>query len=115
MEYNEPNFISMQYNKDILLISKCLHNNKIEENEIEDEMMYKYCNKENYFNTKGAKILKEEDFINIISILYEYVKIDDYIFLLFEKMNIYLIKIIINGFIDFNIKNEEQKNKVFFQ
>ena len=113
MEYNEPNFISMQYNKDILLISKCLHNNKIEENEIEDEMMYKYCNKENYFNTKGAKILKEEDFINIISILYEYVKIDDYIFLLFEKMNIYLIKIIINGFIDFNIKNEEQKNKVF--
>ena len=113
MEYNEPNFISMQYNKDILLISKCLHNNKIEENEIEDEMMYKYCNKKNYFNTKGTKILKEEDFINIISILYEYVKIDDYIFLLFEKMNIYLIKIIINGFIDFNIKNEEQKNKVF--
>ena len=105
------NFIN-KYSKDILLISKSLHNGKTEEKEIEEEIMYKYCNKEKYFNKKGTKILKEEDFINITSILYEYIKIDDYIFLLLEKMNIYLIKVLINGYINFNLKSEEQKNKV---
>ena len=105
------NFIN-KYSKDILLISKYLHNGKTEEKEIEEEIMYKYCTKEKYFNKKGTKILKEEDFINITSILYEYIKIDDYIFLLLEKMNIYLIKVLINGYINFNLKSEEQKNKV---
>ena len=103
MEDNIPNFIN-KYSKDILLISKSLHNGKIEEKEIEDEIMYKYCNKEKYFNKKGTKILNEEDFINITSILYEYIQIDDYIFLLLEKMNIYLIKIVINGYIKFNLE-----------
>ena len=112
MEYNEPYYINMDYNKDILLISKFLHDNKIEDKEIFENLMYKYCKKEKYFNKKGTKILKKEDFINIISILYEYIKIDDYIFLLLEKMNIYLIKVIINGYISFNISSEEQKNKV---
>ena len=112
MEYNEQYFMSIHYYKDILLISKCFHDNKIEENEIEERKMYKYCNKEKYFNKKGTKVLKEEDFINILSILYEYIKIDDYIFLLLEKMNIYLIKVIINGYINFNISNEGQKTKI---
>ena len=113
MEDNTPNFIN-KYSKDILLISKSLHNGKIEEKEIEDETMYKYCNKEKYFNKKGTKILNEEDFINITSILYEYIQINNYIFLLLEKMNIYLIKAVINGYIKFNLENEEQKNKVLF-
>ena len=112
MEYNEPYYINMDYNKDILLISKFLHDNKIEDKEIVENLMYKYCKKEKYFNKKGTKILKEEDFLNIISILDEYTKIDDNIFLLLEKMNIYLIKVIINGYISFNISSEEQKNKV---
>ena len=46
MEYNELYFISMHYYKDILLISKYFHDNKIEEKEIEEGKMYKYCNKE---------------------------------------------------------------------
>ena len=103
------------YHKDILLISKFLHKDKTEENEIEDEeTIYKYCYKEKYFNKKGTKLLNEKDFDNIISILYEYIKIDDYIFLLLEKMDIYLIKVVINGYINFSIKTEQQKNKILF-
>ena len=111
---DEQDFLNSYY-KDILLISKILHKDKTEENEIEDEeKIYKYCDKEKYFNKKGTKILNEKDFDNIISILYEYIKIDDYIFLLLEKMDIYLIKVVINGYINFSIKTEEQKNKILF-
>ena len=78
---DEQDFLDL-YHKDILLISKFWHKDKTEENEIEDEeTIYKYCDKEKYFNKKGTKLLNEKDFNNIISILYEYIKIDDYIFL----------------------------------
>ena len=111
MEENKSDFLN-KYSKDILLISEFIHNNKFEDKEIEEETIYKYCNKEKYFNKKGTKILNEEDFINITSLLYEYIQIDDYIFLLLEKINIYLINAIINGFIYFNSINENQTNKV---
>ena len=112
MEEKESNYLN-KYSKDILLISECLHKGKIDENKIEEETIYKYCNKEKYFNKKGTKILSEDDYINITSILYEYIQIDDYIFPLFEKLNIYLIKAIINGYIYFSAINEKQKNKAY--
>ena len=112
MKENESNYLN-KYSKDILSISEFLHNGKYEENSIEEETIYKYCNKEKYFNQKGTKILNEEDYINITSILYEYIQIDDYIFLLLEKANIYLIKAVINGYIYFSTINEKQKNKAF--
>ena len=112
MEEKESNYLN-KYSKDILLISECLHKGKIDENKIEEETIYEYCNKEKYFNKKGTKILKEDDYINITSILYEYIQIDDYIFPLFEKLNIYLIKAVINGYIYFSAINEKQKNKVY--
>ena len=109
---DDKNNITAQYSKDILLISKYLHDRetKIDSlNNNEEELMYKFCNKEKYFNKKGTKILSEETFNTIITILYEYTKTDDYIFLLVEKLNIYLIKSIINGYIYYNINNIEEK------
>ena len=112
MEDEENNNLNM-YFKDILLISKYLHNgNKIEENSIEntgEKSIYKFCNKEKYFNKRGTKIINEEEFKNLILILYEYTIFDDFIFLLFEKLNIYLIKVVINGYINYNINHFQQK------
>ena len=109
---DDKNNITSQYSKDIVLISKYLHDQETKIDSLinnEEELMYKFCNKETYFNKKGTKILSEETFNTIISILYEYTKIDDYIFLLVEKLNIYLIKSIINGYIYYNINNIEEK------
>ena len=116
MEENYQNIVEI-YSKDILLISKYLYDNNKNEKNIKEinnkeelNSMFKYCDKEKYFNKKGTKIIKEEEFENIISKLNEYIKIDDYIFYLFEKINIHLIKIIINGYINYKIKNINQKN-----
>ena len=105
------------YSKDILLITKYITENISNNNkniEFEDNLegdLFKYLDKKKYFNEKGTKILNEDEFNNLISILEKYISIDDYIIPFFEKLNIFLIKIIINGYISFNIENN-QKEKI---
>ena len=105
------------YHKDILLITKYITENISNNNkniEFEDNLegdLFKYLDKKKYFNEKGTKILNEDEFNNLISILEKYISIDDYIIPFFEKLNIFLIKIIIKGYISFNIENN-QKEKI---
>ena len=103
------------YSKDILLITKYItenisNNNKVLDKEDNlDGDLFKYINKKKYFNEKGTKILNEDEFNNLISILEKYLSIVDYIIPFFEKLNIFLIKIIINGYISFNIENNQKE------
>ena len=116
MEDENKNDID-NYSKDILLITKYITENISNNNkniELEDNLegdLFKYLDKKKYFNEKGTKILNEDEFNNLISILEKYISIDDYIIPFFEKLNIFLIKIIINGYISFNIENN-QKEKI---
>ena len=110
------------YSKDILLITKYMTdkimnkkeeiNNDKDENEniILENKLFKFCNKKKFFNEKGKKILNEEEFKNLLSILEQYLSIDDYILPIFDKLGIFLIKAIINGYISYNIeKNKKEK------
>ena len=88
------------YSKDILLITKYISQKLLNQNEEEnkdnneniinnnEEQLFKYCDKKKYFNEKGTKLLNEEEFNNLISILEKYISIDDYIIPFFEKINI---------------------------
>ena len=104
------------YTNDILLIIKFItnkisNNNEnaiIEENNENNTQLFKYCDKSKYFNEKGTKLLKEEEFKNLINILQEYTSIDNYILPFFEKIDIYLIKAIINGYISYDIDEPEK-------
>ena len=104
------------YTNDILLIikfitNKILNNNEnanIEVNNENNVQLFKYCDKSKYFNEKGTKLLKEEEFKNLINILKLYTSIDNYILPFFEKIDIYLIKIIINGYISYDIDESEK-------
>ena len=120
---DEQNTIE-NYCKDILLITKYITNkiDKIIENKdnneniINDDIqnnLFRYTDKQKYFNKKGTNLLEESEFKNIISILENYISIDDYIIPFFEKLNIYLIKIIINGYISYNI--EQNQNEKILQ
>ena len=108
-EENENINILKNYYRDILLISN--NNQDKEKDNIFDELLYKYCIKEKYLNKKGTKILNISDFKSIISIIYYYVQYDDYIFIFLEKNDIFLIKIIINGYIEYNL-DKELNNKI---
>ena len=116
MENNEKNI--EKYFDDILLITKYITNKIDNINEDSDknnnenyikENLFKYTDKQKYFNEKGTKLLNESEFQNIISILENYISFDDYIIPFFEKLNIYLIKIIINGYIFYNIDSNKNK------
>ena len=113
------------YSKDILLITKYItkkisNNNEIKEdineiiednNKINDDKLFRFCNKSKYFNKKGTKLIKEEDFKNLIPLLQKYISIDDYIIPFFEKLEINIIKVILNGYISYDI-NDSQKEKI---
>ena len=106
------------YSKDILLITKYitdkLSNNKEMNNNIINnlnEQLFKFCDKNKYFNEKGTKILNEKEFKILIKVLDKYISIDDYIIPFFEKLNIFLIKVIINGYISYNL-DKPQKEKI---
>ena len=111
------------YSKDILLITKYISNGILSQKEEEkndnneniiyniEEQLFKYCDKKKYFNEKGTKLLNEKEFCNLISILIKYISCDDYIIPLFEKIDIFLIKIIINGYTSYKIE-EKQKEKI---
>ena len=122
----EDNTDIKDYSEDILLIVKYItnkiskineennnDNNNNNENVINnlDEKLFKYCDKNKFFNEKGTKLLNELEFNNLISILEKYITIDDYIIPFFEKLNIFLIKVIINGYISYKIE-ENKKEKI---
>ena len=71
-----------KYSDDILLLSEFLHRQTeiyifIKENK---GTMNKYCNKEeNYFNDNGTGLLKKGEYKILLTILSDYIKIDDYI------------------------------------
>ena len=110
-----------EYSQDLLSIIKYIadkynntENNNNENNVINDlnEELLKFCDKKKYFNEKGTKLLNEADFQKLISYLEKYLYIDDYIIPLFNKLKINLIKVIINGYISYDIKKEENE-KIF--
>ena len=107
-----------EYSQDLLSIIKYItekfnnkENNNNENNIINDldEEILKFCDKKKYFNEKGTKLLNETDFPKLISFLEKYLYIDDYIIPLFNKLDINLIKVIINGYISYDIKIEEKE------
>ena len=75
----------------------------------------------NSINKKGTKINDKSKFLYFISILKQklYLEEDDYIIPFFAEKKIYIPKIIINGFIENRLNNEENKmvlsliNKIF--
>ena len=79
----------------------------IEKNCREDLFYYVY-NKENIYNKKGTKFSKNEHYLTLITILNEYIsRKEDFIFLLFNKININLLKVIIDGYINYDYKENE--------
>ena len=72
-------------------------------------------------NSKGTKIQEKSKFLYFIGVLKQklYLEEDDYIIPFFAEKKIYIPKIIINGYIDHNLSNEENKmvlsllNKLF--
>ena len=93
-----PEYVK-KYSDDILLISNLLDTNAKTQIDESKGSMYKYCDKNKYFNEKGTRLKDDKNYPDIIKILTEYVKIDDYIFLLFEKLGIHLLKVLISGYI----------------
>ena len=104
--------------KDIQNISHFLEkdNNKqiyIVEKEDNNSLCFYFANKEKLYNKKGTKLLNKGNFQTLINIFNEYLKTnDEYVFLFFKKINIDIFKVIINGYINFEL-NEKEKNDVF--
>ena len=84
----------------------------IEKNCREDLFYYIY-NKENIYNKKGTKLLNNEHYLTLITILNEYIsRKEDFIFFLFNKINLNILKVIINGYIYFD--NKENENELIY-
>ena len=105
--------------EDIYSIYYFLDNNNknkpslINKNEDFDSLIYYFVNKEIIYNKKGTKLKNKEAYLNLIKILNEYLDIkEEYILILFKNININILTIILNGYINFDITLEE-KNIVF--
>ena len=112
MESNEIKTGSKIEN-DIDNIGKYLSRNIKDIPASKDNLYYFFSNKDIY-NEKGTKIKSQEDYLVLIYILREYIKErNEFIFLYFKKINIDLVKILFNGYILFDINDNEKKNFVF--
>ena len=94
-----------KYSDDILLISNLLDKNTGTIIDEKKGSMYKYCDKIKYFNKRGTKLNDDKNYQDMVTILSEYVKIDGCIFLLFEKLGIFLLKVLVNGYINCEEQN----------
>ena len=96
--------------RDIINIGKFLEKGKNKIQEQKDENLYYYFYTKDIYNEKSTKLKNKEKFITLINIINEYIKEgNDFIFLFFKKINIDLIKVIFNGYINFDISDNEQK------
>ena len=94
----------------IINIAKNLEEEIINNNELKDDNLYYYFFCKEIYNEKGTKLLDNEKYIKLMTILNKYLKEEKYfIFLYFKKRNIDLIKIVINGYITSDIKDSNQK------
>ena len=86
--------------------------NENSNNELINEKLYDLLiNKKNYFNDKNTKIFSKDNYDFIIKIInktnnFEFINFLNY----FNNINIQIFKIIINGFIDFDFNENQEKN-----
>ena len=105
--------------EDITYISKYLNSEKENIsyiNKNNNKTLFYFFNKEIY-NNKGTKLINEknkEDFLSLINILNEYIeqKEEFYILTFFEKINVQILKVIINGYINFDYKQNEMQYNI---
>ena len=82
----------------------------IKSNKVEEEDLYQFFFVKDLYNEKCTKIKDKEKFTKFINFANAFIKErNDFIFLYFKKININLIKIILNGYIEAEIKEPEQK------
>ena len=83
-----------------------------EKNDI-NSLFYYFINKEKIYNKKGTKPINKNNFMNLINILKEYInQNEDYILYYFTKIKVDMLKVIINGYIDFKLE-EKEKNEIY--
>ena len=89
-----------------------INNNENNNNEFIIEKLYDILiNNKNYFNDKKTKIFTKENYDFIINIInktnnFEFINFLNY----FNNINIQIFKIIINGFIEFDFNENQEKN-----
>ena len=99
--------------KTIINIGKDLENEIKNDSLIKEEKLYYYFFEKNIYNEKGTKLKEKEKFIMFIDMIKQYLEErNDFIFLYFKKVNINLPKIILNGYLTTEIKDQEHKNNL---
>ena len=109
-EINDKNYKKYNYNKFIEDINNIdiIINYKINKDLSSiiknSSISYFFYHKELY-NEKGTKLKNIENYISLISIIEEYIKIkEEHIVLFFKKIKVNIMKVIINGFLTFDCK-----------
>ena len=118
-EENPDNALNSNNNfEDIINIGYFFENNNdilipfIQKNNSKSLFFYFY-NKEKIFNEKGTKLEKKDNLLDLIYILNQYIKRnDDFIFIFFKKINVDILKVIINAYIIFEL-NEKDKKEIY--
>ena len=104
--------------QEIIHISNSLERKKNElkplvEKDDNSSLYFYFVNKEKVYNERGTKLLNKEHYLCLIHILDEFlITNNEYIFLFFKKINVDLFKVIINGYINFEL-NEQEKNDTY--
>ena len=99
--------------KTIINIGKDLENEIKNDSLIKEEKLYYYFFEKNIYNEKGTKLKEKEKFRMFMDMIKQYLEErNDFIFLYFKKVNINLPKIILNGYLTIEIKDQEYKNNL---
>ena len=105
----------INHNEDLYRIRYLLENNNnskpssIEQKEDIDSLFYYFNNKENIYNKKGTKLKTKDIYLNLIKVLSEYLNLNqEYVFMLFPKININIFEVILNGYLINNYTNDEK-------
>ena len=104
--------------QEIIHISNSLEREKnklkpLVEKDDNNSLCFYFDNKEKIYNERRTKLLNKEHYLCLIHILDEFlITNNEYIFLFFKKINVDLFKVIINGYINFEL-NEQEKNDVY--
>ena len=105
MNQNENNI-----DNEIINICKYLEGGKEDILENKEKNLYYFFSNKDIYNENRTKLKEEENYLALMKIVNQYIKEKkDFILLYFKKLDIDLMKIVFNGYITFDLSNDNQK------
>ena len=105
---------------ELIIIGNFLNKNKEKEKSISEnnnnQFLSYFFYRKKIYNEKGTKLNNKENYLSLINLIKDYIdKEEEYIIFFFEKIKVNIFKVIINGYINFDLNDEDEKIKTIIK